>query len=125
MTRKTFTSTKASAIGPYSHATEAAGLVFLSGQIPLNPATSKIIEGGISAQTQQCFDNLFAVLDAAGLKPDHVQKVNIYLRDMTDFQEMNQVYAKQFNEPYPVRTTVGIADLPQGALIEIELIAAR
>lgn len=125
MTRQSFTSTKASAIGPYSHAVEAAGLVFLSGQIPLDPKTSKLVDGGIAEQTQQCFDNLFSVLDAAGLSPDHVQKVNIFLCDMADFQAMNEVYKQQFNQPYPARSCVGVAALPQGARIEIELIAAR
>lgn len=125
MSRQAITSSKAKSIGPYSHAVDAQGLVFLSGQLPLDPASGQLVEGGIAEQTQQCFTNLFAVLEAAGLTAENVQKVNIYLCNMDDFAGMNEVYARQFNAPYPARTTIGIAALPQNARLEIEMIAQR
>ncbi len=115
----------AAAIGPYSHAVWSENLLYLSGQTPLDPATGKLIEGDVAAQTAQCFKNLFAVLEAAGLTPGHVVKVNVYLIDMADFVAMNAVYAVQFEKPYPARTTIGVAALPLGARVEIELIARR
>jgi 2-iminobutanoate/2-iminopropanoate deaminase len=123
MPRKSIDAPGAAAVGPYSHAVEAGKFLYLSGQTPLDPATGKLVEGGISQQTEQCFKNLFSVLHAAGLTPDEVIKVNVFLTHMTDFQAMNAVYARQFNQPYPARTTIGVASLPLGANIEIELIA--
>lgn len=123
MPRKSISAPGAAAIGPYSHGVESGELIFLSGQTPLDPATGKLLEGGIEAQTEQSFKNLFAVLEAAGLTPDAVVKVNVYLTDMADFSAMNTVYARQFNPPYPARTTIGVASLPLGARVEIELIA--
>lgn len=123
MTRKAFSAAGAVSVGPYSHAVEAGGLLCLSGQTPLDPGTGRLVEGGIAAQTEQCFKNLFSVLEAAGLTPDHIVKVNVYLTDMSTFAEMNAVYAKQFAEPYPARTTIGVAALPLGAQVEIEMIA--
>lgn len=125
MSRKAITSLKAAAVGPYSHGVDADGLIFLSGQTPLDPSTGKLAEGGIGAQTQQCFTNLFGVLEAAGLTQDSVQKVNVFLTDMANFAEMNEVYKKQFSEPYPARSTIGVASLPLGAQVEIELIAKK
>jgi len=125
MPRKAITAQKASAVGPYSHGIDSEGLVFLSGQTPIDPATGKIVEGDIIAQAQQSFNNLFGVLQAGGLSPDDVQKVNVFLTDMNDFSSMNEVYKKQFSEPYPARTTIGVAALPLGARIEIEMIARR
>jgi 2-iminobutanoate/2-iminopropanoate deaminase len=125
MPRKTYSSPSAQAIGPYSHAVEAGGFVYLSGQTPLDPATGKLVEGGIEAQTEQCFRNLFTVLGAAGLAPADVVKVNVFLRDMADFTAMNDVYGRQFDKPYPARSTVAVAGLPKDARIEIELVAAR
>lgn len=125
MSRKAIVSRKASAIGPYSHGIESEGLIFLSGQTPIDPTTGKLVEGDIFRQTQQSFDNLFNVLAAAGLTPDDVQKVNIYLASMDDFPAMNEVYKKQFSEPYPARTTIGVANLPLHARVEIEMIARR
>jgi 2-iminobutanoate/2-iminopropanoate deaminase len=125
MPRTTFSAKGASAIGPYSHAVESEGLVFLSGQTPLDPATQKLVAGDIGAQAEQSFRNLFAVLAAAGLGPEEVIKVNVYLTDMGDFARMNEVYEKQFSPPYPARTTIGVAALPLGARIEIELVARR
>ena len=125
MTRKAITSKKAISVGPYSHGIDSDGLIFLSGQTPIDPNTGKLAEGDIKAQTQQGFNNLFDVLEAAGIGPDDVQKVNVYLTDMNDFSAMNEIYKKQFSEPYPARTTIGVASLPLGARIEIEMIARR
>lgn len=125
MTRKAIMANNLGTAGPYSHAVDADGLIFLSGQTPKDPATGKIITGGITEQTRQSFANLFAVLKAAGLEPDDVQKVNVYLTSMDDFAAMNEVYKKQFTTPYPARTTIGVASLPENAKIEIELIVKR
>lgn len=127
--RHPLTSSTATAVGPYSHAISLGDasndLVFCSGQTPLDPATGALASGGIRAQTGQCFDNLFTVLAAGGLTPDDVVKVNVFLTDMDDFAAMNEVYAQRFAEPFPARTTIGVAALPLGAAIEIELIARR
>ncbi len=125
MTRKAINAEGAAVVGPYSHAVRAGKLVYLSGQTPLDPATGRLLEGDVQAQAAQCFANLFAVLQAGGLTPDQVVKVNVFLTDMNDFAAMNTVYARQFTEPYPARTTIGVAALPLGARIEIELIARR
>jgi 2-iminobutanoate/2-iminopropanoate deaminase len=125
MTRKAFSAPGAVAVGPYSHAVEAGGFVYLSGQTPFDPASKKMVEGDVGAQTSQCFKNLFNVLTAAGLTPDDVVKVNVFLTDMGTFSAMNAVYATQFTEPYPARSTLGVAALPGGACVEIELIAKR
>lgn len=125
MTRVAITSSTAAAVGPYSHAVDSDGLVYLSGQTPLDPATGRLVEGSIGEQALQCFANLFAVLGAAGLDQSHVVKCNVFLTDMADFAAMNEVYAAQFEQPYPARTTIGVASLPLGARIEIELIARR
>ena len=111
------------AVGPYSAAAVANGTLFCSGQTPLDPETKELVAGGVAAQTRQCFSNLFTVLAAAGLDATDVVKVNVYLTDMNDFTEMNGAYAEQFSEPFPARTTIGVAALPLGANVEIELIA--
>ena len=121
--RKAISAPSATAVGPYSHAVESGGDVYCSGQTPLDPSTGALVVGGIEAQTHQCLDNLFAVLAAAGLGPDHVVKVNVCLTDMGAFVEMNAAYASRFSEPYPARTTIGVASLPLGADVEIELVA--
>ena len=123
--RTAFAATGAVAVGPYSHAVEAGDLVYFSGQTPLDPETGTLVTGGIAAQTKQCFQNLFAVLAAAGLTEGNVVKVNVFLTDMADFAAMNAVYAERFQSPYPARTTIGVASLPLGASIEIEMIARR
>ncbi|MCM3151561.1 Rid family detoxifying hydrolase [Priestia megaterium] len=125
MTRKCINADGAVAVGPYSHAVEAGDLLFLSGQTPIDPQTQKLSEGSIVEQTKQCFKNLFKVLEASGLTPDNVEKVNVFLTNMDDFAAMNEVYATQFSAPYPARTTIGVASLPLGAQIEIEMIARR
>jgi 2-iminobutanoate/2-iminopropanoate deaminase len=123
MSRHAITAEGAAAVGPYSHGVRAGEFVYFSGQTPLDPATGKLLEGGVPAQTEQCFRNLFNVLKAAGLTSDQVVKVNVFLTDMADFPAMNEVYAKQFAKPFPARTTIGVAALPLGARIEIEMIA--
>ena len=125
MTRKAITAPNASAIGPYSHGVDAGELIYLSGQTPISPQTGQLVSDDITLQTEQCFNNLFGVLAAAGLTPDHVVKVNVYLTDMENFAAMNKVYALQFSQPYPARTTIGVAALPMGAKVEIELIARK
>jgi 2-iminobutanoate/2-iminopropanoate deaminase len=125
MARKNITSKDAAAVGPYSHAIDSDGLVFLSGQTPLDPKTGKLAEGGIKEQTEQVFKNLAGVLEAGGLTFDNVQKTNVFLIDMNDFAAMNEVYKTKFSEPYPARSTVAVAALPLNARVEIELVAKR
>jgi len=125
MARKAVTPPNNISIGPYSHAVEAGELLFLSGSTPFDPVTGHVAEGGVAAEAEQCFKNLFAVLEAAGLTPDDVVKVNVFLTNMSHFAAMNAVYSKQFNQPYPARTTVGVYSLPFGAQIEIEMVARR
>lgn len=115
----------AKSVGPYSHAAEANGFVFVSGQIPMDNATGALVEGDISAQAEQVFKNIRNVLDAAGLEMSDVVKVQVFLTDMANFQAVNAVYEKQFTPPYPARSAFGVAALPLGAQVEIELIAAR
>ena len=123
MTRKAYSAEGAAVVGPYSPAVRAGKFVYLSGQTPLDPSTGRLVDGDVQAQTAQCFDNLSAVLAAAGLTFEHVVKVNVFLTDMNDFDAMNAVYASRFEQPFPARTTIGVAALPLGARIEIELIA--
>jgi len=113
------------AVGPYSHAARAGGLVYTSGQVPLVPETGKLIEGGIEEQTEQVFRNLAAVLDAAGLDFSDVVKATVFLTDLKDFAVVNGIYAQKFPQNPPARSCVQVAALPTGALVEIELIAAR
>ena len=122
--RKSVTSPRGpAAIGPYSHAVWAGDLLYLSGQTPIDPATGKLIDGDVGAQTMRAFDNLEAVLLDAGLSMDHVIKCNVYLTSMTDFPAMNAAYEKRFSRPFPARTTVAVAGLPLGASVEIEIVA--
>lgn len=125
MPREAVSAPGASAIGPYSHGVWAGKRLYLSGQTPLDPDTGELVQGDVGAQTEQCFRNLFAVLQAAGLGTNDVVKVNVYLTDMGDFAAMNAVYATMFEPPFPARTTVAVAALPRGARIEIEMIARR
>jgi 2-iminobutanoate/2-iminopropanoate deaminase len=125
MSRKVVQSPTAAAVGPYSHGVWSDDLFYLSGQTPVDPATGRLMTGDIGVQTGQCFHNLFAVLAAAGLTPDQVVKVNVFLTDINDFAAMNAIYASQFEKPYPARTTIGVAALPLSARIEIEMIARR
>lgn len=113
------------AIGPYSHGVWADDLLYLSGQTPIDPATGRLVTGGVTEQTEQVFANLEAVVTDAGLSMDDVIKVNVFLTDMADFAEMNAVYSERFSAPYPARSTVAVAGLPLGARVEIELVAKR
>ncbi len=113
------------AIGPYSQAVEARGerTVYLSGQIPLDPATGELVPGGIEEQTARVLENLGAVLAAAGAGFEHVVKTTVFLIDMAEFQKMNEVYARAFAQVPPARSTVQVSALPRGARVEIEAIA--
>ena len=125
MLKTSVTSPNAAAVGPYSHAVHDGRTLYLSGQTPIDPATGELRQGDIGAQTDQCLDNLFDVLAADGLGPEHVVQVRVYLTDMGDFATMNAAYAARFQEPYPARTTIGVAALPMGAQVEIDLVAVR
>ncbi len=113
------------AIGPYSQAIEVNGFVFASGQIPINPETGSFVEGGIKEQAHQALTNASEILKAAGTDLSHVVKTTVYLADMADFAAMNEVYAQFFSEPYPARSAVAVKDLPKGALVEVEVLAAK
>jgi 2-iminobutanoate/2-iminopropanoate deaminase len=111
------------AIGPYSQAIKSNGFVFASGQIPLDPATMQIVEGGIREQTERVMNNLGAVLQAAGSSFERVVKTTVYLKDLTDFGEMNEVYGAFFKETPPARSTVEVSRLPRDVCVEIDVIA--
>jgi 2-iminobutanoate/2-iminopropanoate deaminase len=107
-------------IGPYSQAVVANGVLYCSGQVPLDPATGELVEGGIAEQARRCLDSLDAVCGSAGTRLAEAARIGIYLTDMALFAELNEVYAGYFSEPFPVRTTVGVASLPRGALVEMD-----
>lgn len=111
------------AIGPYSQAIRAGDFLFLSGQIPLDPATGALVEGGIATQTQQVFRNLGAILEAAGSSFHDVVKTTVYLADMAEFAAMNEVYGTYFSAPAPARATIQVARLPRDVRVEIDLVA--
>lgn len=113
------------AVGPYSHAVVAGDLVYCSGQVPLDPATAELVSGDIAAQTDRIFDNLAAVLAAAGSGLERVVKTTVFLVDIADFAAMNEAYARRFGDHRPARSTIGVAALPRGARVEIECIATR
>jgi len=112
------------AIGPYSQAVRHGGLVFLSGQIPLDPATMEVVHGGIEAQVRQVFDNLTAVCAAAGGGLGDLLKLNVFLVDMGDFPVVNAVMEERFERPFPARAAVGVAALPRGVAVEMEAVMA-
>ena len=123
--KKVIATTKApGAIGPYSQAIEANGMLFISGQLPINPATGEMPEG-VSAQTEQSMKNLEAILNEAGCTFANVVKSTCYLADMSYFGEMNAVYGKYFTGDYPARAAFAVKELPKKALVEIEMIAAK
>ena len=111
------------AIGPYSQAVRAGQLLFLSGQVPIDPATGQLVDGDIAAQTRRVFENLAAVLKAGDRSFADVVRTTVFLADMNDFAAMNEVYGQYFKEPYPARATVQVARLPKDARVEIDLIA--
>ena len=110
------------AIGTYSQAVRAGDTVYLSGQVPLDPATTQLVSGDFEAQVRRVFDNLKAVAQAAGGSLANAVKVNIYLTDLANFPKVNEVMAQYFDKPYPARTTLGVAQLPRGAQVEIECV---
>ena len=112
------------AIGPYSQAVRSGNQVFLSGQIPLDPATGQLVEGDIALQSRRVFDNLSAVCSAAGGSLDQVVRVGVYLMDLGDFAAVNAVMAEYFSAPYPARSTVQVSGLPRGARVEVDAILA-
>ena len=111
-------------VGPYSAALRSGQLLFVSGQVPLDPATGRMVEGDIGVHTRRVLDNVGSLLDAAGLSFAHVVRTTVFLADMNDFQAMNEVYATFFREPYPARSTVQAARLPRDARVEIDVIAS-
>lgn len=113
------------AVGPYRHAVATDGLVFISGQIPVNPETGDLVTGDIRAATRQVLENLSAALGSVGLDPGNVVKTTIYLADIRDFGAVNDVYAGFFKEPYPARACIQVAALPKGATVEIDAIASK
>ncbi len=124
MTKEIISTTKApAAVGPYSQAIKAGGFVFVSGQIGLDPATGKFVEGGVAEQTRQVLDNLAAVLEAAGCDMTHVVKATVLLENMDDFKVVNSIYAERFDADPPARAAYAAAKLPLDALVEIEAIA--
>lgn len=111
------------AIGPYSQAIKYENLIFISGQIAIDPKTQELIEGDIKKQTERIMENIKAILEEAGLSLNHVIKTTIYLKDINDFPALNEVYGKYFTEHKPARATIEVSNLPKGALVEIEAIA--
>ena len=113
------------AIGPYSQAIEANGMLFISGQLPVDPATGKFPQGGIAEQTRQSFSNIKAILKEAGMTTANIVKTTVFLADMSLFTEMNEVYATQFDGAFPARSAFAVKSLPKDALVEIEAIASK
>lgn len=124
--KKIFTTSKAPAsIGPYSQAVEANNTLYVSGQIPIDPVTGKLVEGGIAEQTEQVLKNLGAILAAAGYTYGDVVKSTCYLSDISNFKAMNEVYGRYYTERFPARVAFAVKDLPMGAMVEIDAIAVR
>ncbi|MEN9919167.1 MAG: hypothetical protein RL662_1603 [Bacteroidota bacterium] len=113
------------AIGPYSQAVEVNGMLFLSGQIPIDPSTGEFVSGGVKEQTEQVFKNIKAILTEVGLTTDNIVKTTVLLADIADFAIVNEVYAAQFTGVFPARSAFAVKSLPKAALVEIEVIAAR
>ena len=116
------TASAPAAIGPYSQATRAGNTVFFSGQIPLDPATGNVVDGGIEAQARRAFDNLKAVADAAGGSMADIVRVGLYLTDLSQFAAVNAVMADYFEAPYPARSTIEVSALPKGVLFEVDAV---
>ena len=113
------------AIGPYSQAVRAGDTVYLSGQIPLDPASGQLVEGGIAAQARRAFDNLKAVCEAAGGTMDDIVRVGLYLTDLSQFGAVNAVMGEYFAQPYPARSTIEVSALPKGVMFEVDAIMVR
>ncbi len=125
MKKVIFTKNAPAAIGPYSQAVETDGMVFLSGQIPVNPATGNVVDGGVKEQTAQVFENIKSVLAEAGLTVENIVKTTVFLKDMSLFAEMNEVYAGYFDKDFPARSAVAVKSLPKDVMVEIECIAVK
>ena len=125
MNKQISTNNAPAAIGPYSQAIEVNGMVFASGQIPLDPATGNFVEGGIKEQTRQSLTNVQNILKEAGTDFAHVVKTTVFLSDMDNFAAMNEVYAEFFAQPFPARSAVAVKTLPKNALVEVECIAVK
>lgn len=125
MKKVIFTEKAPAAIGPYSQAIEANGMVFVSGQLPVDPATGEFAPGGVAEQTTQSFENIKHILTEAGLTTANIVKTTVFLADMALFADMNAVYAKYFEGDFPARSAVAVKALPKGALVEVECIAVR
>ena len=123
MSKKIQTPNAPAAIGPYSQAVQAGGTIYVSGQLPINPATGEFAGADIRAQARQSLENIKAILAAAGTDMAHVVKTTVLLQDMADFAAMNEVYAEYFSEPYPARAAFQVAKLPKDALVELEAVA--
>ena len=113
------------AIGPYSQAIEVNGMIFVSGQTPIDPLTGELVPGGVKEQATQCFKNIKAILEEANLTMDNIVKTTVFLGDMSYFADMNEVYASQFESAFPARSTIAAKGLPKNCMVEIELIAIR
>jgi len=113
------------AIGPYSQAIEAKGMIFISGQTPIDPLTGELVTGGVKEQAVQCFKNIRAILDEAGITTENIVKITVFLGDMAYFSEMNEVYASQFDGDFPARSAIAAKGLPKNCMVEIEAIAVR
>ncbi len=123
MSKTTITSPELSPpVGPFSQAVEAGGFIYFSGQVAQDPTTGKLVAGGIAAETERVFQNLSAVLKAAGKSFDDVVRVGVFLTNISDFGALNGVYDKHFRPPFPARTTIGVAALPLGACVEMDLV---
>ena len=123
--KKISTQNAPAAVGPYSQAIDAGAFVFLAGQIPLEPKTNQLVEGGVDAQTKRVIENIKAVLAEAGSDLTKIVSSTVYLTDMDNFAKMNEVYASYFAEPYPARVTIAVKSLPKNALVEIAVIAMK
>ena len=123
---KTIQTTKApGAIGPYSQAVEANGFIFASGQLGIDPNTGNFVEGGVKEQTKQALSNARAIMEEAGLSLSNVVKTTVFLSDMANFADMNEVYSQFFSEPFPARSAVAVKTLPKNGLVEVECIAVK
>lgn len=125
MNKQISTGKAPAAIGPYSQAIEAGGMVFASGQLPIDPATGAFVEGGVKEQTRQSLTNVQNILREAGVDLSHVVKTTVFLSDMANFGAMNEVYAEFFTQPFPARSAVAVKTLPKDALVEVECIAVK
>jgi 2-iminobutanoate/2-iminopropanoate deaminase len=126
ISKKVISTDKApAAIGPYSQAIDTGVFIYTSGQIPVDPSSGLVVQGGIEEQTKQVFENLRNVLEAAGSGLDQIVKTTVFLKDMGDFAKVNEIYATYFTTPYPARSCVEVAALPKGVMIEVEAVATK